>query len=129
MRGFGPAPPRPSTSAEASLPSSHTAWRRVRGLPTGRGQAPPACPTPLDASAHTRTDRCTDLPPLFLQTTPHRRRIFTLLRSPHVNKDSREQFETRTHSRLIDISSPTAQTIDSLMSLDIAAGVDVEVKL
>lgn len=85
-------------------------------------------------ASHTTTDTHTPSPPIHPSTqkkkiNPNRRRIFTLLRSPHVNKDSREQFETRTHSRLIDISSPTAQTIDSLMSLDIAAGVDVEVKL
>ena len=57
------------------------------------------------------------------------RRIYTLLLSPHVNKDSREQFETRTHSRLIDIKSPSADTVDKLMLLDLPAGVDVEVKL
>ena len=54
---------------------------------------------------------------------------FTLLRSPHVNKKSREQFEIRTHKRLIDIVDPTPQTVDALMKLDLAAGVDVEIKL
>ena len=58
-----------------------------------------------------------------------RRRIYCVLRSPHVNKDSREHFETRTHSRLVDIRNLTAQTIDELMQLDLPAGVDVEVKL
>jgi len=57
------------------------------------------------------------------------RRIYTLLRSPHVNKDSREQFETRTHSRLVDITAPTAATVDRLMNLDLPAGVDVSVVL
>jgi small subunit ribosomal protein S10 len=54
---------------------------------------------------------------------------FTVLRSPHVDKKSREQFEMRTHKRLIDILDPTPQTIDALMKLDLAAGVDVEIKL
>ena len=58
-----------------------------------------------------------------------RRRIYCVLRSPHVNKDSREHFETRTHQRMIDIKNLTAQTIDELMQLDLPAGVDVEVKL
>ena len=54
---------------------------------------------------------------------------FTVLRSPHVNKKSREQFEIRTHKRMLDIVDPTPQTIDALMKLDLAAGVDVEIKL
>jgi len=54
---------------------------------------------------------------------------FCVLRSPHVDKKSREQFEIRTHKRLLDILEPTQQTIDSLMKLDLAAGVDVEIKL
>ena len=54
---------------------------------------------------------------------------FTVLRSPHVNKKSREQFEIRTHKRLLDILDPTPQTVDALMKLDLAAGVDVEIKL
>jgi len=58
-----------------------------------------------------------------------RRRIYCVLRSPHVNKDSREHFETRTHQRLLDLTDLTAQTIDELMKLDLPAGVDVEVKL
>ena len=53
---------------------------------------------------------------------------YTVLRGPHVNKKSREQVEVRTHKRLIDIVEPTAQTLDSLMGLDLAAGVDVEIK-
>jgi len=60
---------------------------------------------------------------------PTKKRVFCLLRSPHVNKDSREHFEIRTHCRLIDIKSPTAQTVDALMAMDIPAGVDVQVKL
>jgi small subunit ribosomal protein S10 len=54
---------------------------------------------------------------------------FCVLRSPHVDKKSREQFEIRTHKRLLDILDPTQQTIDALMKLDLAAGVDVEIKL
>ena len=54
---------------------------------------------------------------------------YTVLRSPHVDKKSREQFEMRTHRRLFDILEPTQQTIDSLMKLELSAGVDVEIKL
>ena len=54
---------------------------------------------------------------------------FTMLRSPHIDKKSREQFEIRTHKRLLDIIDPTPQTVDALMKLDLAAGVDVEIKL
>ena len=54
---------------------------------------------------------------------------WTVLRSPHVDKKSREQFEVRTHKRLIDIHSPTPKTIDQLMRLDLPAGVDIEIKL
>ena len=54
---------------------------------------------------------------------------FTVLRSPHVDKKSREQFEIRTHKRLLDILEPTPQTVDALMKLDLSAGVDIEIKL
>ncbi|MEN3952912.1 30S ribosomal protein S10 [Emcibacter sp. SYSU 3D8] len=54
---------------------------------------------------------------------------FTVLRSPHIDKKSREQFEIRTHKRLLDIIDPTPETVDALMKLDLAAGVDVEIKL
>ena len=60
---------------------------------------------------------------------PTRIEKFTVLRSPHVDKKSREQFEMRTHKRLLDIVDPTPQTVDALMKLDLAAGVDVEIKL
>ncbi|KAG0599399.1 hypothetical protein M758_12G149400 [Ceratodon purpureus] len=60
---------------------------------------------------------------------PTKKRIYCVLRSPHVNKDAREHFEIRTHRRLIDLENPNAQTIDALMQLDLPAGVDVEVKL
>ncbi len=60
---------------------------------------------------------------------PTRRTVYTVLRSPHVDKKSREQFETRIHKRLIDIFSSTQKTIDALMRLELPAGVDVEVKV
>lgn len=60
---------------------------------------------------------------------PTEREIVTILRSPHKYKDSREQFELRTHKRLIDIYNPTAQAVDSLMKLDLPAGVDINIKL
>src|SRR5947208_4635125 len=64
--------------------------------------------------------------PVLLPTIINR---WTVLRSPHVDKTSREQFEMRTHKRLLDIVDPTPQTVDSLMKLDLPAGVDVEIKL
>ena len=60
---------------------------------------------------------------------PTEREVITILRSPHMHKDSREQFELKTHKRLIDIYSPNAKTVDSLMKLDLPAGVDVKIKL
>lgn len=60
---------------------------------------------------------------------PTRKERFTVLRSPHVDKKSMEHFEMRTHKRLIDIVDPTPQTVDALMKLDLAAGVDVEIKI
>jgi len=59
---------------------------------------------------------------------PTRISKYTVLRSPHVDKKSREQFEIRTHKRLLDILEPTQQTLDALMKLDLSAGVDVEIK-
>ncbi|WP_026486972.1 30S ribosomal protein S10 [Caldanaerobius polysaccharolyticus] len=60
---------------------------------------------------------------------PTEREVITILRAPHKYKDSREQFEIRTHKRLIDILNPTPKTVDSLMRLDLPAGVDIEIKL
>jgi small subunit ribosomal protein S10 len=60
---------------------------------------------------------------------PTRIEKFTVNRSPHIDKKSREQFEMRTHKRLIDIIDPRSETVDALMRLDLAAGVDVEIKL
>jgi len=59
---------------------------------------------------------------------PTKKEVFTILRSPHVNKDSREQFERRTHKRMIDILDPTPQTIDSLMHMDLPSGVEILIK-
>lgn len=59
---------------------------------------------------------------------PTMRNLYTVLRSPHVDKKSREQFEIRTHKRLLDILNPTPETVDALMKLDLPAGVDVEIK-
>jgi small subunit ribosomal protein S10 len=60
---------------------------------------------------------------------PTKKERFTVLISPHVNKDARDQYEIRTHKRLLDIVNPTDKTVDALMKLDLAAGVDVQIKL
>ncbi|MEJ2309653.1 MAG: 30S ribosomal protein S10 [Gammaproteobacteria bacterium] len=60
---------------------------------------------------------------------PTRNERFTVLISPHVNKDARDQYEIRTHKRLLEIVDPSDKTVDSLMKLDLAAGVDVQIKL
>jgi|SRR6266536_793359 len=60
---------------------------------------------------------------------PTDKKGFTVIRSPHIYKDSREQFEMRTHKRLIDITEPTPKTIDALMNLNLPAGVDIEIKM
>jgi len=60
---------------------------------------------------------------------PTKKERFTILISPHVNKDARDQYELRTHKRLMDIVEPTDKTVDALMKLDLAAGVDVQIKL
>ena len=85
----------------------------------------------LDASAkeivdHAKRTNAKVAGPIPLPTRIER---YTVLRGPHVDKKSREQFEIRTHKRLLDIVDPTPQTVDALMKLDLAAGVDVEIKL
>ena len=60
---------------------------------------------------------------------PTKKERYTILTSPHVNKDARDQYEIRTHKRLVDIINPTDKTVDALMKLDLAAGVDVQIKL
>jgi small subunit ribosomal protein S10 len=84
----------------------------------------------LDQSAHEIVETCERTGaevagPIPLPTS---RTVYTVLRSPHVDKKSREQFEIRTHKRLVDILRPTPQTVDALMQLDLPAGVDVEIK-
>ena len=59
---------------------------------------------------------------------PTKKRIFTVIRSPHIDKTSREQFESRTHKRLIDLINPTSKTVEALRKLNLPAGVDVEIK-
>ncbi len=85
----------------------------------------------LDRSAQeiVETARKTDAKVRGPVPMPTRKNKYTVLRSPHVDKKSREQFEIRTHKRLVDILEPTQQTIDALMKLDLSAGVDVEIKL
>jgi small subunit ribosomal protein S10 len=82
-----------------------------------------SCKQILDAA---RTTNAKTMGPVPL---PTKKRVHCILKSPHVHKDARFHFEIRTHQRVIDILYPTAQTIDSLMQLDLPAGVDVEVKL
>ena len=60
---------------------------------------------------------------------PTRKERYTVLTSPHVNKDARDQYEIRTHKRMVDIEDPTEKTVDALMKLDLAAGVDVQISL
>ncbi|KAK9132917.1 hypothetical protein Scep_012445 [Stephania cephalantha] len=82
-----------------------------------------SCKQIMDAA---RTTNAKTMGPVPL---PTKKRVYCVLKSPHVHKDARFHFEIRTHQRLIDIVYPTAQTIDALMQLDLPAGVDVEVKL
>ena len=77
----------------------------------------------VDCARRTGANVCGPVP------LPTRKRVYCVLRSPHVDKKSREHFETRIHKRLIDINDPTPTTADALMRLDLPAGVDIEVKL
>jgi small subunit ribosomal protein S10 len=77
----------------------------------------------VDTAARTGAKVCGPIP------LPTNKEVITILRAPHKYKDSREQFEIKTHKRLIDILSPTSKTVDSLMRLDLPAGVDIEIKL
>lgn len=82
-----------------------------------------ACAKIIAAASATETKAVGPIP------LPTKRKIWCVLRSPHVDKDSREHFQMLTHRRIIDLENPSAQTIDALMQLDLPAGVDVEVKL
>jgi small subunit ribosomal protein S10 len=80
-----------------------------------------SCEKILDTAARTNSLTMGPVP------MPTKRKIYCVLRSPHVNKDSREHFEIRVHKRIIDIYDPSSQTIDSLMKLDLPSGVDISV--
>ena len=82
-----------------------------------------SCQNILDTATKTNTQFIGPIP------LPTKRKIYCVLRSPHVDKDSREHFEIRSHSKIIDILEPSSTTIDSLMKLNIPAGIDIEVKL
>lgn len=82
-----------------------------------------SCQNILDTAKRTSTKFIGPIP------LPTKRKIYCVLRSPHVDKDSREHFEVRSHSKIIDIIEPSSTTIDSLMKLNIPAGIDIEVKL
>ena len=82
-----------------------------------------SCDKIIETADHTAATAIGPIP------LPTKRKIYCVLRSPHVDKDSREHFETRTHRRIIDIYSPSSKTIDALMKLDLPSGVDIEVKL
>ncbi|MGI6175016.1 MAG: 30S ribosomal protein S10 [Christensenellales bacterium] len=77
----------------------------------------------VDTATRTGAKVCGPIP------LPTEKEIVTILRAPHKYKDSREQFEMKTHKRLVDILSPTSKTVDALMRLDLPAGVDIEIKL
>jgi small subunit ribosomal protein S10 len=81
-----------------------------------------SCRRILEAVQSTGTEAVGPIP------LPTKRRIYCVLRSPHVNKDSREHFEIRTHKRIIDVFSPTEKTMENLRNLNLSAGVDVEIK-
>ncbi|MBK8637954.1 MAG: 30S ribosomal protein S10 [Chromatiaceae bacterium] len=85
----------------------------------------------IDRSAHEIVDTAkrTGAQVLGPIPLPSKKERFTILISPHVNKDARDQYELRTHKRLMDIVDPTDKTVDALMKLDLAAGVDVQIKL
>ena len=82
-----------------------------------------SCENIIDTAS--RTDSLT-MGPIPL---PTRRKIYCVLRSPHVNKDSREHFEVRIHKRIIDVYDPSSKTIDSLIKLDLPSGIDIDVRL
>jgi small subunit ribosomal protein S10 len=82
-----------------------------------------SCEKILDTAARTNSLTMGPVP------MPTRRKIYCVLRSPHVDKDSREHFEIRIHKRIIDIYDPSSQTIDSLMKLDLPLGVDISVAI
>jgi len=111
---------RRHTAAAAPVAASKIRIR-LKSFETSHMQA--ACDKIVEAATATEARIKGPIP------LPTKRRIYCVLRSPHVNKDSREHFETRTHNRVIDVYEPTAQTVDALMGLELPAGVDIRVKL
>lgn len=119
------APSRLAPARSTSVISADAAMQKIRIKLRSYKVAPLAesCEKIMTAAAESSAQT---VGPIML---PTRRKIFCVLKSPHVNKDAREHFEIRTHQRLIDLKNPSAQTIDALMQLDLPAGVDIEVKL
>tara|TARA_B110000977_G_scaffold4746_1_gene6839 strand:+ start:15180 stop:15650 length:471 start_codon:yes stop_codon:yes gene_type:complete len=115
-----PDPSSPSPSQQAAVAATKI---RIRLKSFEVRHMAAACDKIIEAAKATEASISGPVP------LPTKRRIYCVLRSPHVNKDSREHFETRTHHRLIDVHQPTAQTIDALMGLELPAGVEIEVKL
>ena len=109
------------TQAAAAPVAASKIRIRLKSFETSHMQA--ACDKIVEAATATEARIKGPIP------LPTKRRIYCVLRSPHVNKDSREHFETRTHNRVIDVYEPTAQTVDALMGLELPAGVDIRVKL
>ena len=121
----------PETWANSVVTKTTTEKRKTPNDTRAMNHAPPSSTTTANASA--KNEWAADQPvdgrdagPIPLPTSINK---YTVLRGPHVDKKSREQFEIRTHKRLIDILDPTPQTVDALMKLELAAGVDVEIKL
>ncbi len=123
--------PASSPCAVTPAPLSHFAMStaiaqqkiRIRLKAFDRRMLDLSCDKIIETADHTAATAIGPIP------LPTKRKIYCVLRSPHVDKDSREHFETRTHRRIIDIYSPSAKTIDALMKLDLPSGVDIEVKL
>jgi small subunit ribosomal protein S10 len=117
-RGPQPLPASPSMSTAIAQQKI-----RIRLKAFDRRMLDLSCEKIIETADHTAATAIGPIP------LPTKRKIYCVLRSPHVDKDSREHFETRTHRRIIDIYSPSAKTIDALMKLDLPSGVDIEVKL
>jgi small subunit ribosomal protein S10 len=118
-----PPRPKPLTSAPAMSTAIAQQKIRIRLKAFDRRMLDLSCEKIIETADHTAATAIGPIP------LPTKRKIYCVLRSPHVDKDSREHFETRTHRRIIDIYSPSAKTIDALMKLDLPSGVDIEVKL
>ena len=105
---------------------------RVKALETllvGKGLVDPAALDELIETYYTRIGQRNGAKVSGPSPLPTERNLYCVIRAPHVNKDSREHFEMKTHKRLIDILEPNPKVVDSLMRLDLPAGVDIEIKL